>query len=407
MISLLIALCVSQVQVIDQTGRNLGRVPTLECGTNTTCDIEHHGWVTLKAVASASDGGTIVLPTCGTGQVVTSDGGTLSCTNVIAGLPGGMPSNVQYNIDGGNFGGISNVNSDGTHLVITAETSLAGVPGAGKDTIQTWAPDTAFPGIPFQIDGAFGAIPLGILTNFGQGTAANTWTFYCARMPNYNVSPVGTNGTALTATQWNSFGGWTNAGLINRIPWVQTSQGGSANAVGSLIQPNKGPWRGNTAGAGGFLLWTRVALHLANLHTRYMFGLQATLGAFNNEPSVVTNTVYFGADNGASGQTTMHVCSNDTSGSATCTDLGSNYPTTTADAIYDLWLAAAPNSSTIEYYINRLDVANSTQGTISSDLPQNTVQLSFIAEVNVADGGVVGGSGATTYFNGMCLAYNY
>lgn len=387
-------------------------VPTCAGNQATTANGSSFSCVSNIATATALASN----PTdCGFNQYATTidASGNLTCTQVsysqILGnvTAGGSSPQVQFN-NVGILGGISNVTSDGTHLQRSSETSFASAPSAGTGTTQDWAPATTVPGIPFRVDGTFGTIPEGVLEVFGEGASGSNWQYQCGQVAQAGATTLTmTNGPAVTAGAWSSTVTWANTSLLARIPWIRGGASGVANATGSLIQTGIVAWRGNAAGAGGFIFWTRAALHLANSagHTRWMFGLQNLTSAWVNEPSVVTDDVYFGADNG---QTTLHICSNDNAGSATCTDLGSNYPTTTNDAIYDMWLWAPPNGSTIGWYINRLDVANTTNGTISSDLPRNTVQLTFTAEVNTADGGSTNPSGGPIgYLNGYCLAYNY
>ena len=112
-----------------------------------------------------------------------------------------------------------------------------------------------------------------------------------------------------------------------------------------------------------------------------------------------TDAIYFGCNNGDSN---LSICSNDNSGTATCNTLGASFPCTTSGAWYDFWLAAAPNDSSIKYRVDRLDSAASTSGSVTSDLPRNTVQMNWQEFGDTADGG----QAIVLGFFGVCFAAN-
>lgn len=403
MISLIVAAYLGQIQVINETGKNLGYVKAIECGTNMTCDVEHHMWVTMHAVGSNGDGGTIAVPGCGTNQFVTSDGGSLSCATQLFTVPGGSSPQVQYN-NSGAFGGMAGVNSDGSRLVILGELNLATPASAsGQTSHYDFQPLANFPAQEMLGGQYIGNLPQSVMTMFTDGQGGSGWVTSCVRMMGAGTL-FATNTTAPTQTNWATAGGWTNGSLLTRLHMMQGSTTGVANNAASIIDGAPMAWLGNVAGAGGFIFWYRGGVFTAAAHARWMIGLQAGASAFGAaDPSSVANTVYFGCDNGASPDANFHICSNTSSGTATCSDLGSSFPCRTSGAMYDFWLSAPPDGSSISYYANRLDSAGTATGTISSNLPQNTVQLRWITEVNAADGGAV----ATGAFSGECLSTNF
>lgn len=403
----------------------------LTCSQVTTAQLS--GTITNAQLASSYSG----VGACGSHQwsSTLNANAAPTCTQPaysdLSGSPiaGGSSPQVQYN-NSGVLGGMSNYTSDGTRPIVTAETSVPSSPSAGQSAQLDWSPSTGFPGIPFRVDGSMGGIPAGILEQFTEGVNASNWSYYCANVGGSAI--FATRGGVPTAANWSSTGSQqqtadggvcgqnasssTCNNLFWRMNWVLSGNTGGTNLQSTLIQPFVAPWRGNTAGAGGFIWWNRIALHISRKQHRYFFGLQNSATGFVNDPNAVTDTVYFGANNG---DTNLSICSNDETGTATCSSLGSNFPTQSpdfgtdggilVDTIYDMWLAAAPNASSISYYISVVNGTNTganAHGSISSDLPVASVFLRAADELNAADGGAVGAA-PSIYFNGMCVAYNY
>ncbi len=81
---------------------------------------------------------------------------------------------------------------------------------------------------------------------------------------------------------------------------------------------------------------------------------------------------------------------------------GANFPCKTANVGYDWAFWAPPNSSTIGYYIRRLANGSEASGTISSDLPRNTVALGWDMNVNSGANATI----TTMHFGGVCYIAN-
>ena len=359
-------------------------------------------------------------PPCDAGYVYTSvfDGGIFGCVqigfNQLTGTPlaGGSVPQVQYNADGG-LGGITNVISDGVHEEkIAVGPAQPAAPALGLLKLYGFELDGGFPIIPLAIDGYF-QIPVpssvsGVFTMFG--TSAN-WQTTCAFPGGWGnnsidavTNPPVNGTTAITGTP--SGPAWADTSLYTRSRVLRTiATSGAASAQVAVIYNNLFAWRGDSAGAGGFLYWTRVAFDQASIQAdgpSAFFGLisRATIINGGSMPSANTDCVYVGADRG---QTPLQICSNDNVGTATCNSLGSNFSLYTSGAIYDIWLSAAPNAASIEYAVVRLDTPAIASGSITSDLPRNTVQLNWQAVINNGDGGIPVALG----WEGQCTAYNY
>lgn len=129
--------------------------------------------------------------------------------------------------------------------------------------------------------------------------------------------------------------------------------------------------RGNSAGRGGFTVHMTFALATVNAA-----GNQGFFGVCNvsNDPlasDIATETDLFGIGFN-DGDTNMSLVYNDGSGNAVVTGLGADFPYA-ADAIYYLRIHCEPNSSDMHYYVQNVESGVYTSGTISADLPTNTV----------------------------------
>lgn len=371
---------------------------------------------------SGSSVGQVTKLNC-TGSATCTKSGSTGTVNVTGGSgasPGGLVPQVQYNVDGGAFGGMTNYTSDGVRPIVTAETTFAPLPSAGTARRQDWAPTTSFPGIPFNIDSTAGAIPVGIVAQFGKGAQNNNWNFVCETVPYFGANggaTIGTNINTMTASNWSSNTALTfDSGYEGQFPWIQGATAASANSTSFLVTPGKMAYTGPGPGMGGFILWQRIHIHESTLHTRTFFGLGPTAAFVAAEPSSVNNTVYYGNEQS---QMTLHICSNNTSAAASCVDLGMNYPTAPDSGspgspvlnnqFYDLWLASGPNTTLsdggtgIAYYVENIATGASTAGTLTTQLPDHGILMGVLDELNSADSGVI----ASGYFNGLCLAYNY
>lgn len=80
----------------------------------------------------------------------------------------------------------------------------------------------------------------------------------------------------------------------------------------------------------------------------------------------------------------LQVFTNDTTGSATKIDLGSNFPAnrtsgSASTTIYQIQIYNPVGSSSVYYRVNNLETGNSAEGTLTTDLPALTQGLNFFA----------------------------
>lgn len=306
--------------------------------------------------------------------------------------------------DGGSVG----VNCIDTYSGTSAPvTNSPAVPSGNQFTFFGFQVDAGFPTVVSTIDSANGIMtPAGIYAAFQQiGTAAN-WDVECVQSQGwatntliyYRHNPVVSTGGSVGSDSW------ATTSLLTRSKNNTYTQGITAlnTNVGIKNSGQQAFWRGNAAGAGGFLLWERASIKTTGFHNRWAFGAFNTTSLLTGtaDPDTATDSVYFGCN---TGDANLSICSNDNSGTATCNTLGANFPCDTNGAWYDFWFYAPPGGSDIKYVIQRLDSAQSTGGIVSSDLPRNTVQMSWQFWGNTGDAGTPIALG----FFGMCFAENY
>ena len=136
-------------------------------------------------------------------------------------------------------------------------------------------------------------------------------------------------------------------------------------------------WRGNAAGLGGFKLVIRFAPSdaAAVAGARMFVGLSTATGAPTNiEPNALTNCIGLCQ---LSTSNNLHLVYNDASGTATTVNLGANFPANGNTAAYELTLTAAANGASVAYSVKRLGTAFEATGTLSTDIPANTVLLAI------------------------------
>lgn len=279
-------------------------------------------------------------------------------------------------------------------------------PGAGQITNYGFEIDAGWPIIPASID-SFMAIPMPtgtigtFFTNFSTQMSWTTGCVYATTWGSTTVTPFNQNTPVTTGTL--SSVAWSSGSFLGRQRSINLATAGTANNSSGVKNTNgqQNGWRGNTASAGGFLWWGRGGLVDTNTNTRHAHGLFARNSVLiaNADPNAELDTVYFGCNQG---DTNFSICSNDGSGTATCNTLGASFPCTTDGAYYDFWLTAAPNGGVINYYIERLDTPAQVSGSITSDLPTNTVQMNWHMWLN-------NGSNNEAHdlrFLGTCIAVN-
>lgn len=187
----------------------------------------------------------------------------------------------------------------------------------------------------------------------------------------------------------------SNASLLQSIRrWQWTAIVGAGSSNGNIVswssasQDHRHFWRGDASSLGGFFIAFLGMTLVMDANTRCMIGL---LGGTSNgpaatiDPSTLTQMFALAADDT---DANLQIMSNDGSGSATKTDLGIAKDGIST-RIYDLFLYAAPNASSIQYRLIRRDAAGDTGAqSISSDLPTNTEFMGILTHMHYPGGSV-------------------
>lgn len=173
----------------------------------------------------------------------------------------------------------------------------------------------------------------------------------------------------------------TTTNLSTSMRRITVTSAGTANSASELRSVAPLVWRGNASGLGGFFYAARFNASSATANQRLFSGLTATTGATATTiaPSAIVNMVGVGWD---SADANLQIMSNDASGTATKVDLGANFPANNTTAVYELILFAAANGSSVGYRVQRLDTAQFTSGTITTDLPTATSLLTHHQYMN-------------------------
>lgn len=324
--------------------------------------------------------------------------GTWSTPAGGGGSPGGSTTQVQYN-NAGAFGGAANVIIDAGDLAIKGSTADPATPPATYTKLFGAQPHGSNgPILPFW-KGASTQIDYRLFPE--MRSADPVWG--CLQPGAHGSTTITPAGSIIAggATGTPAAVAWAATDERTRAKWVQYPSATTASSSAGLRAGVDYMWRGNAAGIGGFYVWGSFNVVTTTANQRLFVGIKdatAVIGTTAN-PSASLDTAYFGCD---AAQTTIRICSNDNAGAATCTDLGANFPCTTANIAYDWALWAQPNGSSIGYYIRRLVGGQEAQGTISSDLPRNTVALGWDYWIN--NGGTAAAS--TMQFGGVCYIAN-
>lgn len=188
-----------------------------------------------------------------------------------------------------------------------------------------------------------------------------------------------------TTANTMSFPATATANATNSVTWTpaepgyftansyetSTSTGQSAQLRMTANEFQRGHSAYNTV-AGGFQMYARVMFNTTASGWRFFVGMtsgEANIG--NVDPSSLVDMFGFAAD---TGDTNMQIMSNDASGTATKTTLGTDFPRSTGGGAtnhYECWFTCTPNGNiayTVKKYIDDNTIKTAT-GTITSDLP--------------------------------------
>jgi hypothetical protein len=238
-------------------------------------------------------------------------------------------------------------------------------------------------------------VPTASAVNRGALSAAN-WSTFNAKQPNVSSVQVQWSQAVGGATTFTNMGlgAGTVAGTATARTPVTTSFFLSRSRLGYVSAAGAGSsagWRygvtgagvvrGNAAGIGGFTHTETFGVNQSVAGCRLFAGLWVAGGAVGNvDPSTLLNMVGIGLD---AADTNLQIMHNDGAGAATKVDLGASFPgRTNAVDLYKLELSCIPNGSDITYTVTRLNTGATTSGTLSTNLPVNTVYMSQTLHIN-------------------------
>lgn len=186
------------------------------------------------------------------------------------------------------------------------------------------------------------------------------------------------SGVAITATGTAtavSVGTGSNYSNKTRLEYLVTVA--ATTAVAGWRQATAKFFFGNTSGQGGFnyTCYFGNATGASTTTNRCFVGMSSNVSAPTDvEPSTLTNMFGIGWD---AADANIQFFNNDGTGTATKTDLGGSFtvPTTDRSVGYKLTMSSVANSSVVSYTLTNLNTGATASGSVSSDLPANTVFL--------------------------------
>lgn len=186
------------------------------------------------------------------------------------------------------------------------------------------------------------------------------------------ITLIGTSAATASGTATNA--AYTLDSKINsfrRVTYVGTAATG--NVVGYKITAKYGI--GDGVSYGGFRSISRFSIDAVASSHAVFIGHDSTSTIYTDaEPSSRTNIIGVGAD---STDSNLQFMVNDSTGTATKVDLGSNFPAKTNGAMYELIIYSPVDSTSVYYSLERLDSAHFTTGFATSDIPSGTTGLTL------------------------------
>ncbi len=275
--------------------------------------------------------------------------------------PAGSSGQVQYNAAGSLAGASSTeIDASGNPILVA---STPTTPAAGR--VSLYGLDLAGRTLPAYATPDNRAVPLS--PHLGM-VRREEWA------PNNNANTSTTFGGTFTSSVVpvsRAIAGGSYFAGSRRQGYVSAAGAGSSSSVHA---PQRGYLLGDVANVGGFTLTFRWGIGDAAVvaNARMFVGLRAAVSAIGNvEPSTLLNVIGVGCDAGAG---TLHLMHGDAATAATPTDLGANFPTNTQSTdVYELVLRAKPNATTVDYLVTRRNTGHTATGTISANLPANTL----------------------------------
>ena len=204
--------------------------------------------------------------------------------------------------------------------------------------------------------------------HFGVNRIA-TWAPSTSTTINTNGMPRTAVGTAATPTLAT-----TNLSTSMRR-WRMTS---AATAGAAAEERSAGwvCWRGNADGLGGFTYVNRLSMVTLQATGMGFFGLIGSVAALSTTLtlSAVVNALGIGFERGT--HANWQIVHNDGTGAPTLIDLGAGFPVASTTNVLTLYIAAAPNDSTVGIRVVEEVSGAVAEATITTDMPAATQLLS-------------------------------
>jgi hypothetical protein len=301
-----------------------------------------------SALRSATTSVVVSAATAPTaGQVLTASSSTAASWADAGGGgdPGGSTTQVQYN-NAGAFDGAAKlvIDANTCATLVDYTTTDPAAPSAGTSLYSKLRANRAAPAFR---SASTGPVDIGV-AEYGKRILAPA------------ITTAGTAGTLATTNLLTSS--------------YRTNWGGTANTTYGARSP-LACWSGNAAGLGGFFACLKFGIQEYVSGCRLIAGLadSASTTLLNGDPSALSNFFGIAKDAGDSYLQLMH---NDAAGTCTKTDLGVNY-SCAANNVYELRIFCASNTSVFYYSLQRLDSAQFTEGSVSTNVPAATAFLSL------------------------------
>ncbi len=194
--------------------------------------------------------------------------------------------------------------------------------------------------------------------------------FMFALVAGTTLQTIGNGGGSSAGT--STFPALTTASVSASIYKLEIVTASAANAITYAIYGALSASIGTSTSIGGFRWRACVGQNSTIANRRAFFGFRnVTTNPTSVNPSSQVNIIGFGYDSGDANLQIMH---NDAALTATKVDLGAGFAIAAGD-LYELELACEPGSGVVTYSATNLNTGVQATGTISTDLPANTLFL--------------------------------
>lgn len=174
---------------------------------------------------------------------------------------------------------------------------------------------------------------------------------------------------AMTAVGTTTHPGLNSNSLRESTRRTVVTSSAAANSAVDLRHALLTCWRGNSAGLGGFFVVFRFGGAADVVETkRWAVGLFATTAAISAsaDPVNLTNCLMIG---NSADDANLQIMHNDSAGTCTKIDLGSDFVKNQLPGIYELNLFCKSGDAKVSYRVKRLDAAGEASGDITTNLP--------------------------------------